>query len=79
MHHIAFALHALHHVNLGFYMCICDRSRGAGTGDKKGANPRGVRRSTSAKCEDTNIAFGSRQALVHLSLSLSFVFLDILL
>jgi hypothetical protein len=49
MHHIAFALHALHHVDLGSCMCLCDISRGAGTGDKKVASPRGVRRSTSVK------------------------------
>jgi hypothetical protein len=34
----------------------------------------GVRRSTSAKCEDTNIAFGSRQASVHLTNTLVFYF-----
>jgi hypothetical protein len=65
MHHIAFASHALHHVDLSSCMCICDRSHGVGTGDQKGVNPRCVQRSTCAKCEDTNIAFGSRQAPVH--------------
>jgi hypothetical protein len=72
MHHIAFAPHALHHVDIGSCMCICDRSCGAGIGYQKGVNPRGVRRSTSAKCGDTYIAFGSRKAPVHLTLYFSF-------
>jgi hypothetical protein len=74
MHRITFAPHALHHVDLGSCTCIYDRSRGVKTRDEKGANPRGVRKSTSAECESTNIAFGSRQAPVHLTTILEVCF-----
>jgi hypothetical protein len=46
---VAFAPHALHRVDLGSCMCICNRSRGAGTGDQKESSPRGVQRSRSVK------------------------------
>jgi hypothetical protein len=78
MHHIAFSPLALHLVDLDSCMRICDISRGARTRDQKGVNPRGVERSTSAKCEDTNIAFRSRQTPVHLTNALVFYFKDLL-
>jgi hypothetical protein len=56
------------------YLCICNRPRRAKIGSPSDASPKGVGWSTSVKCEDTNISFGSRQALVHLTLSLSFVY-----
>jgi hypothetical protein len=48
--------------------------RGAEDENSSGVSPMGVRRSTSTKCEDTNIAFGSRHALMHLTNALVFYF-----
>jgi hypothetical protein len=50
------------------------RIRGVEDENSNGARPMGVRRSTSIKCEDTNIYFGSRQAPVHLINALIFYF-----
>jgi hypothetical protein len=55
MHHIAFASHALHHVDLGSCMCICNISRGARTGDQK-EQVQGVFGGPQApSCDDANI------------------------
>jgi hypothetical protein len=55
MHHIAFAHHALHHVDLGSCMCMFDRSRGAGIRDQK-EQVQGVFGGPHVSgCEDANI------------------------
>jgi hypothetical protein len=55
IHHIAFAPHALHQVDLGLCMCICNRSRGVGTGDQK-EQVKGVFGGTQASSyKDANI------------------------
>jgi hypothetical protein len=77
LHHCASCIPiALHHIALGSYMLKYARlrSRRAKIRNSSGASPRRVWWSTSAKCEDTNIAFGSRQALVHLTTILELCF-----
>jgi hypothetical protein len=50
MHHIA-----LHHVDLGSCMCICDRSCGAKTGDQKEQLQGLFGGPQALSCEDANI------------------------
>jgi hypothetical protein len=65
MHHIASAPHALHILILvDIYAYTC-RSRGAEIRYSSGASAKEVWWSTSTKCEDTSIVFGSWQALMH--------------
>jgi hypothetical protein len=47
------------------YLSARPRPRGAEIKNSSRAILKGVQWSTSAKCEDTNISFGSRQAPVH--------------
>jgi hypothetical protein len=58
MHHIAFAPHALHILTSAHICAYMGRSCGAEIRNLSGASAKGVRWSTSAKCEDTNIVFG---------------------
>jgi hypothetical protein len=58
MHHIAFAPHALHILISAHIYAYTVRSCGAEIRNLSGASAKGVRWSTSAKCEDTNIPFG---------------------
>jgi hypothetical protein len=67
MHHIASAPHALHILILSHIYAYTCRSHGAKIRNSSVASAKGVRWSTSAKCDDTNIAFKSRQASVHLT------------
>jgi hypothetical protein len=66
MHHIALGTPCITLYFNVSYLCICDRPHGAEIGSPSDAGPKGVGWSISVKCEDTNISFGSRQALVHL-------------
>jgi hypothetical protein len=62
-----FSPHALHILILTHIYAYTGRSRGVEIENSSGASAKGVRWSTSTKCEDTNIAFGSRQAPVHIT------------
>jgi hypothetical protein len=62
MHYIASAPHALHILIFAHIYAYTGSSRGAEIRNSSGASAKGGRWSTSAKCEDTNIAFGSRKA-----------------
>jgi hypothetical protein len=74
MHHIALCTPCIALYFSVSYLCICDRPYGAEIGSPTDSSPKGVGWSTSAKCEDTNISFGSRQASVHLTNALIFYF-----
>jgi hypothetical protein len=65
MHHITSAPHAMHILILTYIYAYMSRSHRAKIKNSSGASAKVVRWSTSAECEDTNIAFGSRQATVH--------------
>jgi hypothetical protein len=65
MYHIASAPHALHILILAHIYAYTGRSRGAKIGNSNEASAKVVWWSTSTKCEDTSIAFGSRQAPTH--------------
>jgi hypothetical protein len=49
------ASHALHHVDLGSCMCICDRSRGAEIRDKKEEVHGALGGPQASSCEDASI------------------------
>jgi hypothetical protein len=78
IHHIALCTPCIAHFDLASCLCIYARSRGAKIGNSSGTSVKGVWWSTSTKYEDTNIAFRSRQALVHLTNAL-IIYFEVLL
>jgi hypothetical protein len=72
IHHIALCTPCIAHFDLASCLCIYARSRRAKIRNSSGVSAKGVWWSTSAKCEHTNIAFGSRQSPVHLTIILEF-------